>query len=119
MTDCFFLSKTPVVKITMVGDPCDVDSDITGSLYHFADQYVASTEVPDRWGRNYIDKQFLALCSRLYVIATCCPDIAFKSLTTRKEDGKYFVRVRYNDVDVELEIDKMYQYFTDKLKGYL
>ena len=112
----FFLTKTPVVEITVVGDPCDEDADLTGSLYHFADQCVRGESVPDRWGRNYIDQTFVALCARFYVIVTCVKGVVFHSLTTRKEGDKYLVRVRYDDVDLELKLEEMYNYFSQKLK---
>ena len=112
----FFLSRTPVVEVITVGDPCDADSDLTGSLYQFADQYVGCTHVPDRWGRNYIDLRFLALCSRLYAIVTCIDNMVFKSLTTQKVGDKYMVRVQYNEEDVEMGVEEMFNYFTDKLK---
>ena len=112
----FFLTKTPVVEITAVGDPCDEASDITGALYQFADQCVKGTPAPDRWGRNYIDQKFLALCARLYVIVTCIDGIVFKSLTTRKDVNQYLVRVQYDDVDLEMEVEEMFHYVSELLK---
>jgi len=107
-----------MVEITTVGGGYDdVDFYHDGCLYLFADQHVGGTHVPDRWGRNFIDQQFLALCSKLYVLFTCVtPKKVFKSLTAHKDGDKYMVRVQYDDVDLEMEVVEMCHYFTEKLK---
>ena len=100
----FFLTQTPVVEITTVGDPCDEDADLTGTLYHFADQRVGNPLTQaDRWGRDYIDQCFVTLCDKLYLIATCTGAV-FHSLTTRKDGDRYLVRVQCDDVDLEMEV---------------
>ena len=111
----FFLTRTPVVEITTVGDPCDVDCDLTGTLYQFSDQCIKGIPIPDQWGRNHIDQQFIALCDKLYVMATCTKTV-FHSLTTRKDGNRYLVRVQYDDVDLEMEVVEAFHYFTKLLE---
>ena len=117
----FFLTRTPVVEITTVGGGYDdVDFYHDGCLYLFADQCVHGTPVPDRWWRNFIDQQFLKLCSKLYTFFICVtPKKTFKSLTTRKEGDKYIVRVQYDDVDLELEVEEMFRHFEQMVNNDL
>jgi len=115
----FFLTQTPVVEIiTVGGGHDDVDFFHDGCLYLFCDQCVITDiekEGVDRWGRNVIDRMFLAICEKLWVL-TMVNDIAFHSLITRKDGDKHLVRVRYDDVDLELGVEEMYRHCINLIK---
>ena len=118
--DFFFLTRTPTVEITTVGGNYgDVDIHEKGSLFWFGNQHITPVPVPDRWGRNSIDQTFIALCIKIYYFVYLYPypnKKAFYSLTARKDGDQYMVRVRYDDVDLEMEVVEAFNYFTEKLK---
>jgi len=109
----FFLTQTPEVEITTVGGGHDdVDFFHEGCLYLFGDQCVyneVEQEGVDRWGRNVIDRMFVAICSKFWVLTTVGL-IEFHSLTARNDGDKYLVRVRYDDQDLEMKVEEMYRY---------
>ena len=87
-------------------------------MFHYGNQVLlgrrARKEV-DEFGRDYLDQMFIALCMHLHIFASC-PDVKFHSLTARKDGDRYMVRVRYDDVDLEMEVVEAFHYFTEKLK---
>jgi len=109
----FFLTKMPVVEITTVGGGHDdVDFFHDGCLYLFGDQCVGNeVEIDgiDRWGRNFTDRAFVAICDKLW-LATTVGIIVFHSLTTRQDGDKYLVRICYDDLDLEMEVAEMFQH---------
>ena len=110
----FLLTRDHPITITIVGG--GVDGWEKGSLFHYGNQVLNindRSDEPDDFGRNLIDRSFIALCLTLYIYA---PYVQFKSLTTRKDGDRYMVRVRYDDVDLEMEVVEMFHYFTEKLK---
>jgi len=121
----FLLTRDPAVEITTVGGGHgDVPIAEKGCLFHYANQclYMNPFNNPsgeiDVFGRNLLDQMFIALCNHFYLFVSCCePPKAFKSLSTRKEGDRYMVRVQYDDVDLEMEVEEMYNYLTEKLKG--
>jgi len=113
----FLLTRDHTVEITTVGGGYgDVGVHEKGCLFHYANQVCGKpTEVPDMFGRNYLDQKFIALCMLLHMMIIADKP-QFKSLTTRKDGDRYMVRVRYDDVDLEMEVVEMFHYFTEKLK---
>ena len=117
----FLLTRDHTVEITTVGGGYDdVDIYEKGSLFHYANQVLYLNEPlekqPDEFGRNYLDRVFIALCTQLHCFLMLRkPNIVFKSLVTRKEDDKYIARVQYDDIDVEMDVEAMYRHFTDML----
>ena len=117
----FLLTRDHTVEITTVGgDYGDVPIAERGSLFFYSNQVLVGKpkEEVDAFGRNYIDQVFIALCGKLHSFVDR-PEPnkkAFHSLTTRKDGDRYMVRVRYDDVDLEMEVVEMFHYFTEKLK---
>ena len=118
----FLLTRDHTVEITTVGGGYDdVPIHEKGCLFHYANQCSyeirkITTDI-DKFGRNYLDKMFIALCMYIHCeVYFPTPKKMFKLLTTRKEGDKYIVRVQYDDVDLEMEIEEMYNYFSQKLK---
>ena len=118
-SDFFFLTRTPAVEITTVGGNYeDVDIYTKGSLFWFGNQHIMGVPTPDRWDRNYIDQKFVELCIKIYYFVYFSkPQRVFKSLMTRKDGDKYMVRVQYDDVDLEMEVEEMYNYFVEKVNA--
>ena len=58
---------------------------------------------------------FIALCLQLHVFVSYY-DVNFKSHTARKDGDRYMVRVRYGDVDLEMDVVEMFHYLTEKLQ---
>ena len=114
----FFITKDPPLEIVTIGGGYDdVPIHHIGSLFHYANQWLEKEDIPDKFGRNHLDRSFIALCSRLHLyLMFKQPNITFKSLTTRKEGEKYLVRVQYDDEDLELEVEEMFNYFSKKLE---
>ena len=110
----FLLTRDHTVEITETGED---DYDKKGTLFFYTNQVAMrhpQKEV-DEFGRNYIDQVFLALCIRIHdSVHLSKPPKAFHSLTTRKDGDRYMVRVRYDDVDLEMEVVEMFHYFTIK-----
>ena len=110
----FLLTRDHTVEITETGED---DYDKKGTLFFYANQvsYQKPSEEPDIFGRNYIDQVFIALCGKVQgVVVFSDPPKTFHSLTTRKDGDRYMVRVRYDDVDMEMEVVEMFHYFTIK-----
>ena len=102
----------------MGGNYEDVDIYHKGSLFWYANQRIIGVPTPDRWGRWHIDQKFVELCLKLYYFVYLSkPKKVFHFLITRKEGDKYVVRVKYDDVDLEMEVVEMSDYFNEKLKG--
>ena len=116
----FLLTRDHTVEITTVGGGYDdVPIYEKGSLFHYANQvlYQKPCNEPDMFGRNYLDQKFIEMCMYVHMfLMQKSPDVAFHSLSTRKEGEKYFVRVRYDDVDIEMEVEEMVDYFDNLLK---
>ena len=113
----FLLTRDHTVEITETGED---DLNKKGTLFFYSNQvamYHPQKEV-DEFGRNYIDQVFMALCIRIYNFITFpVPPKVFHSLTTRKDGDLYFVRVRYDDVDLEMEVVEAFHYFSKLLKS--
>lgn len=113
----FLLTRDHTVEITTMGGGYDdVPMYEKGSLFHYANQvlYQQPRNEIDNFGRNYLDQVFISLCCGLHVFLMCSePQKVFKSLTTRKEGDKYLVRLQYDDVDMEMEVEEMYNYFKE------
>ena len=112
----FLLTRDHAVEITETGDG---DYDKKGTLFFYTNQvgrHHPSEEV-DEFGRNYLDQVFIALCIQVQclVVFPTEPKI-FKSLTTRKERDKYLVRLQYDDVDLEMEVEEMYRHLTKSVE---
>jgi len=115
----FFLTRDHTVEITTVGGGFgDVPIHQEGCLFHYGNQFMTkSDEIPDKFGRNAIDRMFIALCLQIHIFLIGIIDtVRFHSLTTRKDGDRYMVRVRYDDVDLEMEVVEMFHYFTEKSK---
>ena len=67
------------------------------------------------FGRNYLDLLFIVLCTQIHLFIVG-GGICFHCLTTRKDGDRYLVRVQYDDVDLEMEVEAMYHYIGEKLK---
>ena len=120
----FLLTRDHTLEITTLGGGFDGGRiEIQGSLFFYANQVLYNNPiknpdgVPDMFGRNYLDQLFIALCMQLHIfIVSNLPQMIFKSLTTRKEGDRYLVRVQYDDVDMEMEVEEMFHHFTKLLK---
>jgi len=120
----FLLTRDHTVEITTVGcDYGDVPMYEKGCLFHYANQCMPphenlSKDEVDEFGRNFLDRTFIRMCMKLHSFVDR-PEPnkkAFHSLTTRKDGDRYMVRVRYDDVDLEMEVVEAFHYFTEKLK---
>ena len=114
----FLLTRDNTVEITETGED---DYSKKGTLFFYANQVLCGSrpgnEHPDEFGRNYLDQVFIALCIRIQgIVAYATSPKTFKSLTTRKDGDKYLARVRYDDVDLEMEVEEMYRYFCNLTK---
>jgi len=115
----FLLTRDHPATITTVGGGHgDVGWEDKNCLYHYGNQVLnindRSAEVDD-FGRNLKDRLFIGICLTLYIYAQM-PSIKFKSLSTRKDGDKYLVRVQYNDSDLEMEVEEMFNYLHQKLR---
>jgi len=117
----FLLTRDHTVEITTVGGGYDdVPIAEKGCLFHYANQCLPwrddlSNEEVDEFGRNFLDRTFIRLCMTLHDdVHLSKPPKVFKSLVTRKDGDRYMVRVRYDDVDLEMEVVEMFHYFTEK-----
>ena len=111
----FLLTRDHTVEITETGED---DYNKKGTLFFYANQCaVRPKEEIDEFGRNYLDQMFIGLCVQLRCFI-CLPEPpkAFHSLTTLKDGDRHMVRVRYDDVDLEMEVVEAFNYFTEKLK---
>ena len=107
--DMFFLTRDSDVEITCVGhSPYKV-----GGLYHYARQGILadSTEELDAFGRNKTDRLFIQICEAVFNFVSWRDGEMLHSLSCKKEGDKYMARVRYNDVDLEMEVVEMANYF--------
>ena len=114
----FLLTRDHTVEITKVGGGHDGFSE--NRLFHYGSQGLTCRPVEeiDDYGRNYLDQVFIALCRCVEAfVAFFEPCKDFKLLTTRKEGDKYMVRVQYDDVDLEMEVGEMYNYFVEKVNA--
>ena len=104
----FFLTRDHPIEITeedklfYYGNQCWIQNDPLEGI--------------DQFGRNSIDKTFIAICLLLHVFVTGTRSVTFHSLATRKEGDKYLVRVQYDDEDLEMEVKEMFHYFIKKLE---
>jgi len=107
----------------------DVDEDtpveIAGAvgLYHYGnqcllDRLLTDKEAIDEFGCNYLDKMFIRLCGLIWVIETPFfiglmekEEVAFKSLSCRKDGDRYIVKVVLQDEVVEKELVEMVRFF--------
>ena len=119
----FLLTRDHTVEIiTLGGGYGDVPIAEKGCLFHYANQclyrhpYNNPNREIDVFERNYLDQVFIALCMHLHIFFGGLPDVDFKSLTTRKEGDKYLVRVQYDNVDLEMEVEEMFHYVSELLK---
>ena len=113
----FFLTRDHNVEITTMGGGYgDVPIHEKGCLFFYANQVMyqkPSSEI-DNFGRNYLDQLFIDLCAGIHVFVYCSePRKVFKSLTTRKEGDRYLVRLQYDDMEMEMEVEEMYHYFKE------
>ena len=53
----------------------------------------------DRFGRNYLDRQFVLLCMTIWAWKTILP---FKSLFCRKDGERYVARLELSDETLEM-----------------
>ena len=122
--DLFFvltrdLKEGDTLTITEIGGDGDTAEEIyrKGTVFYFGNQYLYRNrwqgQGNDRFGRNLLDRAFIALCLEIYTFRLA---FEFKSLTARKDGDRYMVRVRYDDVDLEMEVVEAFHYFTEKLK---
>jgi len=119
----FFLTRDCPIEITTVGGGYgDVDIHKKGCLFFYANQWLEKRDKElndeiDRFGRNYLDRVFIELCIHLHFFISCTePQKRFTSLTARKEGEKYMIKVLYDDVDLEMEVEEMYIHFRNILK---
>jgi len=63
----------------------------------------------DAFGRNYTDKIFIRLCMLVWVARHRF--MAFKSLSCKKVEGAYIVRLQYDNNVIEMELLEMVRYF--------
>ena len=112
----FVLTRDHPVEVTVVGDE---DLRQKWTLYYYGNQVLNFNDVNekiDKFGRNYIDKLFIALCLALNILSLSPnPDIRFKSLRCWKDGEQYFARVQYDDEDVTMELSEAERYFQDML----
>ena len=112
--EMFYLTRDGDIEITCVGhSPYKA-----GGLYHYARQGILadSTEELDAFGRNRTDRLFIQVCEAVFNFVSWKEGEQFKSLSTRKDGALYLVRVQYDDVDLEMEVEEMYHYFADLSK---
>ena len=115
----FLLTRDHTVEITETGED---NYNKKGTLFFYANQCYCqndntSEDELDKFGRNYLDRMFIALCIQVQCLCvfSTFPKV-FHSLTTRKEGDKYLVRVQYDDEDLEMEVKEMFHYFIKKLE---
>ena len=113
----FLLTRDHTVEITETGED---DYNKKGTLFFYANQVSykpTEREGVDKFGRNYIDLLFLQVCIGVQCLCVFAdPQRCFHSLTTRKDGDRYLVRVRWDDMDVEIEVEEAFHYFTNLLK---
>ena len=112
------LKEGDTLTITEMGGDGDTPEEIyrKGTVFYYGNQYLYRNRwqgQDDRFGRNQLDCAFIALCLEIYTFRYA---FVFKSLAVRKDGDRYLVRVRYDDVDLEMEVVEAFHYFT-KLLG--
>jgi len=114
----FLLTRDHPIEITELGGGFDGgEIDIKGSLFHYANQCLSKRDTSpndelDEFGRNYLDRMFIALCIQIHVfVVSHIPQMTFRLFTIRKENDKYMARLQYDNVDLEMELLEMAQYF--------
>ena len=103
----FFLTRDGDIKIVhSETDPVTTIDE--PALFHYANQCCFERPFPkesvDVFGRNYTDKLFIRLCEIVYCLA---PYLGFKSLTCKKVDDQYVVRLELRDETLEMELGEM------------
>jgi hypothetical protein len=94
-----------------------------GSLFFYGNQVLMGSrprplEEVDEFGRNYLDQVFIGLCLHLSIfLYNVDSPKAFHSLTTRKDGDRYMVRLEYDDVVLEMEVEAMFKHFIKLLSG--
>jgi len=109
----FFLTRDGDVEITEVGFPPEKFPDVKG-LFYYGNQVLQNhgtkSDDPefDIFGRNRIDRQFIHLCLSVFGLTMDIED-AFISLSCKKVDDKYAVRLQLTDETLEAELPEMIQ----------
>ena len=103
--EMFFLTRDGDIEITSYGYPKLED----GSLYYYADQvWLGGGQIPDNFGRNQIDIQFIRLC---HILSICLQEETFKSLSCKKVGEKYIARLELTDETLEMALAEMVALF--------
>ena len=113
------LKEGEPLVITELGGDGDTAEEIyrEGTAFWYGNQYLVRKQwetEDDRFGRNRLDCTFIALCLEFYLFHLF-PDFDFKSLTARKEGDDYFVRMQYNNVDIEYELTEAFSIIRKQL----
>jgi len=106
----FFLTRDGDIEITSYGFP-----EINAGLYYYGGQclrnYGTKPDDPefDEFGRNRIDRQFVLLCMDVIWLLMDNNGATFISLSCKKADDKYIVRLQLTDETLEAELLEMIQ----------
>jgi hypothetical protein len=104
----FFLTRTDGVEISSFEE-----------VFNCANQCLLDTRRPDlefdRFGRNYLDRQFVGLCQVIYIYLLCNQDI-FQSLSCKKDGNKYIVRLQLSNETLESELTEMVELIAQRCR---
>jgi hypothetical protein len=107
----FFLTRTDGVEITSFEE-----------VFNCGNQCLLDPKRPDlefdRFGRNYLDRQFVGLCEVIYICFLCNSNM-FQSLSCKKDGDKYIVRLQLSNETLELELNEMIELIVQRIHaGY-
>ena len=107
----FFLTRTDGVEISSFEE-----------VFNCGNQALYDPKRPDlefdRFGRNYLDRQFIALCEVIYYFFLEQKD-SFKHLSCKKVGGHYIVRLELNNETLEMELSEMVTAMSQRCKERL
>ena len=95
----FFLTRTDGVTLSTFDE-----------VFNCGNQALYDPKRPDLefagFGRNYLDRQFVALCEVLYYMLLEQKD-SFVALSCKKVGGQYIVRLELSNETLEMELSEM------------
>ena len=105
----FFLTRTDGVVISSFEE-----------IFNCGNQALYDPKRPDlefdRFGRNYLDRQFVELCWAIYLYLLAGKEETFQSLCCKKDRDRYIVRLELSKETLEMELSEMVDLIVQRCK---